>query len=134
MLRAGAADGRCVQRMTSALRHRGPDDEGYVAVTAAGSAVALAGPETAAGCLPDQAPCVPGDTFPAGADLVLGVRRLAILDPSPAGHQPMSSARGCWIAHNGEIYNYRELRDELSGLGHAFRGGSDTEVALAAYE
>jgi asparagine synthase (glutamine-hydrolysing) len=134
ILRAGAADGRCVQRMTTLLRHRGPDDEGYVAVVAAGSAVALAGPETAPGCLPDETRRVPDDGFPEGADLVLGARRLAILDLSPSGHQPMGSAQGCWIVHNGEIYNYRELHEELAGLGHSFRGGSDTEVALAAYE
>jgi asparagine synthase (glutamine-hydrolysing) len=64
----------------------------------------------------------------------LGHRRLAILDLSPLGHQPMrDEARGLTVAFNGEIYNHCELREELSILGFAFRSRSDTEVLLAAY-
>jgi asparagine synthase (glutamine-hydrolysing) len=69
------------------------------------------------------------------SELVLGHSRLSIVDPSPGAHQPLSDATGrWWIAMNGEIYNFLELRDELEGLGHAFRTASDCEVALEAYK
>jgi asparagine synthase (glutamine-hydrolysing) len=61
-------------------------------------------------------------------------RRLAIIDPGPAGAQPMASADGrYWITFNGEIYNYEALRDELISEGVVFRTHSDTEVLLALY-
>ncbi|TCJ14747.1 asparagine synthase (glutamine-hydrolyzing) [Parasulfuritortus cantonensis] len=64
-----------------------------------------------------------------------GHRRLAIIDLSPAGAQPMCNEDGTvWITFNGEIYNYRLLRAELSQLGHRFRSESDTEVIVHAWE
>jgi asparagine synthase (glutamine-hydrolysing) len=64
----------------------------------------------------------------------LAHRRLSIIDLSPLGHQPMHMhERGLSIVFNGEIYNHHALRDELAGLGFAFRSHSDTEVLLAAY-
>jgi asparagine synthase (glutamine-hydrolysing) len=65
----------------------------------------------------------------------LGHRRLAILDLSPTGHQPMSNSEGTiWIVFNGEIYNFRELKAELIDAGHHFQSSSDTEVILHGYE
>ena len=67
----------------------------------------------------------------AGPDVLLGHRRLSILDLSAAGHQPMiDRASGAIIVFNGEIYNHVELRKELESLGHHFVGDSDTEVLL----
>ena len=65
----------------------------------------------------------------------LAHRRLAIIDLSPGGHQPMASADGqVWISFNGEIYNFLELRKTLEDDGVAFRSQSDTEVMLALYD
>jgi asparagine synthase (glutamine-hydrolysing) len=67
------------------------------------------------------------------AGIALGHRRLSILDLSPLGNQPMSSADGRFIiAYNGEIYNFPDLRTELASMGHSFRSQSDTEVLLSA--
>jgi asparagine synthase (glutamine-hydrolysing) len=63
----------------------------------------------------------------------LAHRRLAVID-RPGGAQPMRSADGRYLmVYNGEVYNYRELRAELSGLGHAFATAGDTEVVLASF-
>ena len=74
-----------------------------------------------------------GHWMDAQSGIVLGFCRLAILDLSPTGHQPMASADGRYvIVFNGEVYNFNQLRNELASLGHAFRGHSDTEILLAS--
>jgi asparagine synthase (glutamine-hydrolysing) len=67
--------------------------------------------------------------------LALAHRRLSIIDVSTASHQPMASADGrLWISYNGEVYDYRERREELEREGHVFHTRGDTEVVLAAYQ
>ncbi|HEY6802629.1 MAG TPA: asparagine synthase (glutamine-hydrolyzing) [Pyrinomonadaceae bacterium] len=69
-----------------------------------------------------------------GQRVCFGHRRLSIIDTSPAGHEPMFSHDGRYVlTFNGEIYNYRELRDQLRGLGHDFHTESDAEVLLATF-
>ena len=122
---------RPIEAMTRTLRHRGPDDEGYLLLDSrSGRSQAFGGDDT----LPELGlPPLPL-AIPPGLDLALGHRRLAIIDLSAAGHGPMISADGrLAITYNGEIFNYLELRQELQGLGHLFHTASDTEVLLAAY-
>jgi asparagine synthase (glutamine-hydrolysing) len=117
---------------TTRLRHRGPDDEGYLLVDPQNQHAQLCGGRdtTPALNLP-RLETFRGEPFSFG----FGFRRLAILDLSPAGHQPMSSPDGrFWLVFNGEIYNYLELRHELSTQGYTFHTGTDSEVILAAYQ
>lgn len=110
------------------LAHRGPDDAGYLFHQGHPSRTQLINNEGTVTELPEQPSA--GIT---GA-VVFGHRRLAIIDPTPTGHQPMVSADGRFVlVLNGEIYNYLELRGELEALGHTFRGRSDTEVLLEAW-
>ncbi|GMU58160.1 MAG: asparagine synthetase B [Candidatus Xenobia bacterium] len=102
--------------MNDSLTHRGPDDAGRF-VSGIGS---LEGHSEIPPQLPEPTCC-------------LAMRRLSIIDLS-GGHQPLSTEDGrFWIVFNGEIYNYRSLRNELEQLGARFRTHSDTEVALLAY-
>lgn len=76
-----------------------------------------------------------GEGIFAEGPAALGHRRLAILDLTPAGQQPMTSPDGRFvISYNGEIYNFAQLRQELIGLGRQFRSSGDTEVLLQAFQ
>ncbi len=124
-------DLQAVRAATTMLRHRGPDDEGYLLVSnPAKRIVSCGGPDTDPSLNVPAIHTLSNEAF----DLAFGFRRLAILDLSSAGHQPMASADGrFWIVFNGEIYNYVELRQELGPKGYHFHTGTDTEVILCAY-
>src|SRR5579863_1663355 len=96
-----------LERGTASLAHRGPDDSGTVIVR---------------------------ESTSEPVEIGLGNRRLAILDLSPLGHQPMRDPEtGNWIVYNREIYNFRDVRRELEQTGAKFASHSDTEVVLKAY-
>jgi asparagine synthase (glutamine-hydrolysing) len=125
--------------MIEAMKHRGPDDEGYLFFHPEGKRFSQYGgastPDTVYASDVAYTPRVPfSGEEQVQANLALGHRRLSILDLSPAGHQPMCIDDGrYWIVHNGEIYNHVELRRELSKNGANFSSTSDTEVLLQAY-
>jgi asparagine synthase (glutamine-hydrolysing) len=97
-----------------------------------GQEAPLAAVEAASAALEHRGPDDAG--ISVSGDVALGFRRLAIIDTTPAGHQPMTSADGqLTVVFNGEIYNYIEVRSELIALGHHFATSSDTEVLLASY-
>lgn len=101
---------RTVARMNVALRHRGPDDNGIFEYQAKGSASGF-------------------------VSLCIGNTRLAIIDTSSAGHQPMVDAEtGICISYNGETYNFRQLRHEIGEQFGPWRSTTDTEVVLRAYK
>jgi asparagine synthase (glutamine-hydrolysing) len=117
--------------MTDSISHRGPDDEGYFLAEGPGKGGIQYSGESSSAEVKSKYPRLNDG---AKACLGFGFRRLAILDLSPHGHQPMEDQElGLHIVFNGEIYNYIELREELSGLGYAFFSQSDTEVILKAY-
>ena len=126
-----------LREMANLLRHRGPDDEGYLLI-GEGKPACLGGDDTPTSAYAAAMPYRPLSTLNSGAAsskpmLALGHRRLSILDLSPLGHQPMSYQDRYWIVYNGEVYNYLELRAELEAAGHRFISHCDTEVILAAY-
>ena len=115
----------------NSIRHRGPDGEGVMLLnTKTGNCVRLRTDK-----LPADAPCdVDFDNIDGEFNLFLGHRRLSIFDTSAKGHQPMTDAiSGNIIIYNGEVYNFKEIRNELSQAGYIFSSNSDTEVILAAY-
>ncbi|WP_299361314.1 asparagine synthase (glutamine-hydrolyzing) [Winogradskyella sp.] len=95
---------KTLKDMTDVISHRGPDDEGYMIANTDNAVVGL------------------------------GHRRLSIIDLSSSGHQPMTDeSKDLNIVFNGEIYNYKEVRQELLNLGYTFKSSSDTEVILNAF-
>ena len=124
-------------KMNQIIKHRGPDDEGFVLFSDSEYKV-LGSNDTAKETWEAKGIYLPINkvaqtTFQA--QVAFGHRRLSILDLSPKGHQPMcGDDRRYWITFNGEIYNYIEIRDELIQLGYSFNTDTDTEVIINAYK
>ena len=118
---------------TGIIKHRGPDDEGFLTWVPGQQPEVWAGDDTATSTKNhwNYNKLSPDARFKVG----FGHRRLSILDLSPAGHQPMVYQKaGLAITFNGEVYNYLEIKAELDRLGHWFTSTSDTEVILHAWE
>lgn len=109
------------------IAHRGPDDEGFIFKNDKEEIEFLSGEDTIEE-LKNRENIVRKDF----SSLILGHRRLSIIDLSANGHQPFFFD-GLYLVYNGEIYNYIELRDELIQAGYSFETQSDTEVFLKAY-
>lgn len=127
-------------RMTKAIKHRGPDDEGYLIIDVNYKAFCYGGNETKVYGYDKGISYLPKTNLDEQflnekVKIGLGFRRLTILDLSPTGHQPMGYMNGrYWIVFNGEIYNYLELKNELGIKGYSFNSSTDTEAILAAYD
>ena len=120
-------DTQDIHQMTDAVAHRGPDGEGFLAVSiATGKITELGGEKT-----PVQ--LQPVLDFGANADVYLAHRLLSIIDLSKTGHQPMSNKqKDIWVTFDGEIYNYKSLKNDLAEFNYI--SNTDTEVLLYAYE
>ena len=126
--------------MVDVIAHRGPDDAGYL-IYQTGTHHPT-GQDFTDNQFQEVCPLLPVIDSAAGKnrlhsekwDLFFGHRRLSIIDLSPRGHQPMcDKSRKIWLIYNGEIYNFREIRQELKALGYRFSSASDTEVIIHAY-
>lgn len=136
---------RSVKRMCDSLAHRGPDDAGYAFFQPGdpqsgkgGSWCSFA--DAAFKHINEHLPVFGGqysheELTRHRIAVGMGHRRLSIIDLSPYGHQPMcNSDSRYWVVFNGEIYNYRELRDDLMARGYVFRTRTDTEVVLHLWD
>lgn len=114
--------------MNNKIRHRGPDDEGYFTQQGQGSSAQLYSGDDSTLTIKKSYPHI---LKSPSTNLALAFRRLAIIDLSEDGHQPMQdSTRRYTIVFNGEIYNYLELKEKLVSKGYTFTSKSDTEVLL----
>lgn len=118
-----------ILEMNQAIRHRGPDDEGFW-MYSNGEGASFSGNDSTQK-IKEQFPVLKEKN----SNIALGFRRLSIIDLSEKGHQPMlTKNEQIIITFNGEIYNFKKLRKELESLGHSFCSTSDTEVILKAYQ
>jgi asparagine synthase (glutamine-hydrolysing) len=127
----GGVDPKTAEKISGLLRHRGPDDEGYLFIDRNDNFIPAIGSDS----ITELRHLTHIKQVDESSTLVFIHRRLSIIDLTPSGHQPMiSSESGNAIVFNGEIYNYPELRNELKNEGYTFKTESDTEVILASYD
>lgn len=124
--------------MSQAIKHRGPDGEGFAFFSQTKS-LSVYSNETpqinkeSATFLFNPTTSI--QNLDLNYDLAFAHRRLSIIDLSESGHQPMCDTKGdYWITFNGEVFNYIELREELKNIGHVFVTQTDTEVVIEAYK
>ena len=126
-----AIDVQLLTAMTDRIRHRGPDDEGYLLVDSVNAKMQGYSGNESTKAVKAKYPALKANSKPM---LGLGFRRLSILELNECGHQPMIDAElNIGLSFNGEIFNYIELRAELLALGYSFFSKSDTEVIIKAY-
>ncbi len=129
---------REINKMNSSLRHRGPDDEGFLLLDNIENKILAFGTDTPAEVKESRlsfSPTTSIENQNSDYSILLGHRRLSIIDTSVTGHQPMCLPyTDLWITYNGEIYNYKELRSALQSKGIEFITESDTEVILRYYQ
>ena len=121
-----------LEKMSRLLKHRGPDDEGFLLIKDDNNFIHLKGVDSITEL--NHLPSI--SDFNSSNNYSIGFlhRRLSIIDLSAAAHQPMSYQNdNFFITYNGEIYNYKEIKTELLAKGYKFHSDSDTEVILASY-
>jgi asparagine synthase (glutamine-hydrolysing) len=133
-LAGGAIDPGILHSMAKSIRHRGPDDEGYVLIDPGSQRAQVYSGTDSPEEIRARHPTFGAGVSVANASIGLAHRRFSIIDLSTAGHQPFFAGDGsCCVVFNGEIYNYIELRAELEREGVTFRTRSDTEALVEAY-
>lgn len=133
-----------VKGMCDIISHRGPDDSGYFLAGISGNEKKnMSFQSLTDSCFSGISPELPAIDSREGYEklknknwrIFLGHRRLSIIDLTPSAHQPMSDdSQSIWVAHNGEIYNFKEIRQVLINKGYRFKSCSDTEVIIYAYK
>jgi len=129
------ADAPSLHKMAMSMAHRGPDDEGYLIITDKEVKI-FRGKDTP--YFKGMIPYYPKESLESAYNLYgilfLAHRRLSIIDLTHLAHQPMCTIdKRYWIVYNGELYNYKEIKEELKKDGIKFISASDTEVVLHAY-
>lgn len=124
---------KSLAQMNDLVKHRGPDDEGYVLINSGSNSFLQCSGNDSIPYIKDKYQNFKHANL-ENYDVLFAHRRLSIIDLSENGHCPMSSIdNNIWITFNGEIYNYLELREELENNGFKFRTRTDTEVIINSY-